>query len=422
MKSYTFKIGREVKARKVGLSELQGMFKYSMLLLDSLCMDFDNGRQEAALWIAVVLRNLLYTNPKQNPPTISILNQLQALESSYKVKFISSCLPKPKSGTAIQGWAFGSNIHDIDISSVSVFAGLLIKTLMSDENGSPNASLLPMKGQIPSACHQLSLGAWLGEEIFYDYNSHFSLTRLKTINIIAAKEGGACPSKDLPLEYDTFNSAQLAKVYFNNKGIPFENNPIYVSLRQIAWEVLETFKENKLFTIEENTKEKEELVPDCNDNDNKKDDKVIDSNDFYQRMIALEARNISVPLTGEGAEFLCGVITYALEKAEKYICFYLPLNYQDVIVELREKIVNSQLSIKGLFYGITQEQSVSEILSNVENIKLVEPSKFPFVIYDDKYYAIEDIDKEGNKIWMANMDSESVVDVLKQYFDKKYDA
>ena len=56
------------------------------------------------------------------------------------------------------------------------------------------------------------------------------------------KDGGAHFDPNVPIKYDTFRHPNLFTVSFGGTVIPFSKNPVYVSVRQMAWEVLETIE------------------------------------------------------------------------------------------------------------------------------------------------------------------------------------
>ena len=153
---------------------------------------------------------------------------------------------------------------------------------------------------------------------------------------------------------------------------------------------------------------------------------TINRNDFLTRMQELEKRGISAPLTGEGDSFLSGILSYALIKAKTNICMYLPFKYEQTVSSVCDTYDQSVLdnkNFKCIFYGInlTDEEKGQHEGGRSKFYKETEVVKFPFVFYDDEYFAVEDYDQHSNKrIWVANLKSTETVGRLKSFFDRVY--
>ena len=392
--------------------EIIDIFNFNISMLEQLCADFDKGKTEASLWIAVVLRTLLYSNKKSSPASISIMEQLKNIDSKYDTSFLSTSFPKPQSGNALQGWVFGGNISNVNLTTLSVYAGLLIKTLNKYSDGTIVADVKPKMDNFLEVNRKVTLEDWLNETVFYDYRTNFGLTRLESIKMVANKDGGTHLEQELPIEYDTFRQPTLAKIFFGNQEVPFTRNPVYVSLRQMAWEFLETLKRNRL--SEENNDNSETT---------EKTGKEEEQNDFVRRMRNLKAQGLSVPLTGEGVGFLKGILRYALENSKDYVYFYIPISYKSIVEDDDLAAIASKAkNIEGIVFGGEADSLKDSAVNSIEEkVRYTELSKIPFVIYDDLYYAIEDYDKDsGRRRWIANMKSENVVALLKDFFVKAY--
>ncbi len=71
------------------------------------------------------------------------------------------------------------------------------------------------------------------------------------IENIAEKEGGCHYDTNSTPEQQTFQKPESLHVNLNGTLIEFKPAPVYTSLRQIAWEVMESLKEyNKSNSIE----------------------------------------------------------------------------------------------------------------------------------------------------------------------------
>lgn len=228
--------------------EVIDAFRFNVSMLEHLCEEFDKGMIEAALWIAVVLRTLLFTNKKNKNGGTSIMDQLKSRYSDYDIDYISTALPKPQKGGFIQGWTFGDNIHNMNFTGLNIYVGLAEKCLRVGGNGELVADIKYKGARDLSAHHYLSLDEWLDEVIFCDYKGENSVeyTRIKAIKEVADKDGGAHFDPKIPKEYDTFRHPEHARIIYPGGMFTYSCNPVYVSIRQIAWEVLESFKENGL--------------------------------------------------------------------------------------------------------------------------------------------------------------------------------
>lgn len=227
--------------------EIVTIFHQTMSRLERHCKAFDEGEDSAAIDIAVVLRTLLYTNNESNSktPTISLMDQMPG--SQYQINYLSTCMKKPKGTNFIQGWNFCGHIHNTTISiQSSVFAGLITKTINDAPNGGYVADVKYMANAFPLDNHTLSLDKWLAEEVFFDVDKGISLSRLQAIKVVSNKDGGSHYDDSIPEYYDIFRHPTTFKIYFNGQEVPFSRNPVYETLRQIAWEVIESFKQAHL--------------------------------------------------------------------------------------------------------------------------------------------------------------------------------
>lgn len=231
--------------------EVIDVFNYNISMLEHLCEEFDRGRTEAALWIAVVLRTLLHTSSNQNKDkkkntnkleSIAIIEQLKVIDSKYDFDFLSTSFPCPEGQTFAQGWQIGNGVCGVNVALASVYAGLIIKTInRADEEGYVADTMIKCS-QFEQTHRMLPLKEWMNEKVFLDKVGGNSLTRWGVISMLANKDGGAHFDPKVPVKYDTFRHPNLFKVSFGSIEVPFSRNPVYVSVRQIAWEVLESLK------------------------------------------------------------------------------------------------------------------------------------------------------------------------------------
>ncbi len=208
-------------------------------MLEHLCSVFDEGKTEAALWIAVILRTLLYTNDNGRSPSLSMIDQLKNIDSKYDIQFLSTCFPN--SGSAgVMGWEFCDNINGICMEYQSIYAGLLIKTLKRNPQGDYVLDVRHKSDCRNEHNHYCSLTEWMQEKVFIDFKEEFKLNRVDAIRFVANKDGGAHFESKIPDVYATFRHPEMAKIYCRDTVMPFTKNPVYVSVRQMAWEVHES--------------------------------------------------------------------------------------------------------------------------------------------------------------------------------------
>lgn len=224
--------------------EVVDVYEYNISMLHHLCDEFDRGRTEAALWIAVVLRTLLHTHFNKGKRTsYAIIDQLKEMDEKYNFAFLSTCFKCPDNSSFAQGWQLGDGVCGVNVAAASVYAGLIIKTINRVEGGVGYVADAVIKGAaFEHTHHWLSLNEWMNEVVFRDDSKNKKLSRWDVINMIANKDGGAHFDPNVPIKYDTFRHPNLFTVSFGETIIPFSKNPVYVSVRQIAWEVLETWE------------------------------------------------------------------------------------------------------------------------------------------------------------------------------------
>ena len=84
---------------------------------------------------------------------------------------------------------------------------------------------------------------WMNQVIFAVNDVTF--TRRQAIEVVAASEGNL--SGTLPDNYALFRAPTALQILVNGQPVKFNQNPVFVSIRQIAWELQETLRR-----IEEN--------------------------------------------------------------------------------------------------------------------------------------------------------------------------
>ena len=204
-------------------AETEQIGRDCLAYLQHLCEDYDKGNTFAVVLIAVVLRTLLKTKGS----TISVLEQL----GLHTMPFVDSSLPQG----SFSFWQLGDNICNHTFLMQNVYGGLLSKHVTNGEKGL-NFDFCPLLGANRNASEK-PFGEWYKEIVFK--NEKFQLSREDCINIVADKDGGAHLDKNVPIEYACFREPTALQIIVDGQVAVFNQNPVYVSIRQIAWEVLE---------------------------------------------------------------------------------------------------------------------------------------------------------------------------------------
>ena len=212
------------------LEEIQQLGHEVITYLQRLCDDYDNGNTFAVVLIAVLLRTLL----KTKGDTKSVLHQL----GQDSISFVDTRILEG----SFSFWTFGDNICNHTFIAQNVYGGLLSKIVTNGEKGL-NLDYQPLLGKNTSA-RMLSFNDWYTAIVFKDQT--FELSREDCINIVADKDGGAHLDKRIPLKYSCFREPTALRFIVDGQIAVFNQNPVYVSLRQIAWEVLESLKQAKV--------------------------------------------------------------------------------------------------------------------------------------------------------------------------------
>ena len=211
--------------------ELEQSLRNQLKLLNTYCAQYDAGNTEFIYPMSVALRVLL----KDTRTCHSILGQMGLKET---MKFIDSAHHN-KGGYCC--WEIGNNIHDASIIDGSVYAGLVSKSMRK-------VGYIYMMTLKP-LCHygkvielqMKSFDEWYNDEVLDDGTQKMS--RKSVIENIAEKEGGCHLDTNSTNEQKTFQKPEALRAVLNGKQIEFQPAPIYVSLRQIAWEVIESLKQ-----------------------------------------------------------------------------------------------------------------------------------------------------------------------------------
>lgn len=209
------------------MTDIEQAYKWNLWMLESLCEQFDEGNIQAALWIGVVLRTLL----RDTAASHSILQQKGDLDT---LQFVSSVFPQG----GVCGWNLGDRVSNISVIDGAVYAGLVRKRVELSTDGFLLLDFEPMLDFAAEKNQLKSVEDWKSEVVFRD--GSVTLTREQVIQNVANKDGGAHFDMNIPNDYASFREPNSLRIQINGQVAVFRQNPVYVSLRQIAWEVLES--------------------------------------------------------------------------------------------------------------------------------------------------------------------------------------
>lgn len=207
-------------------AETEQIGRDCLAYLQHLCEDYDKGNTFAVVLIAVVLRTLLKTKGS----TISVLEQL----GLHTMPFVDSSLPQG----SFSFWHLGDNVCNHTFLVQDVYGGLLSKHVTNGEKGL-NLDYRPLLGANRRVSEK-PFEEWYKAIVFK--NEKFQLSREYCVNKVADKDGGAHLDKNVPETYACFREPAALQTIIDGQVAVFNQNPVYVSIRQIAWEVLESVK------------------------------------------------------------------------------------------------------------------------------------------------------------------------------------
>lgn len=228
--------------------EILNAFDNAVNRLKRHCQSFDKGYDDAAVDLSVGLRMLLYTKYDDNgvPTSKSLMDVLKEEDAKYDIHYLSTCIDMPSKPGSVHAWHF-ENLRNMSILDGSdIYAGIIVKTLDGDVHGKCVADVKYRADGHPHIRNMVTLQNYLSEKIFFDVKTKIELSRIEAIKYVANKDAGAHFDTKIPKKYDSFRHPNAFKVIVNGEDIPFSRNPVYVSIRQIAWEVLESFKQYNL--------------------------------------------------------------------------------------------------------------------------------------------------------------------------------
>lgn len=198
---------------KLSKEQLIEQLKIQIKLLQSNSKQYDDGFEESAIQIATILRTLLENS-----------GLLSTLKWRKHIKYFNTAIPYSE-------------------SNLLTHAGLTrMKISASGFEYKPNFH--------NDSIHLVEFKDWISETIICDGKGN-RFTRRKLYKLVADKDGGAHVDENIPTEYNQLKNENSMKwEMITPSGIASPNSIIYASLRQIAYELLQSLyiKDKKLFS------------------------------------------------------------------------------------------------------------------------------------------------------------------------------
>lgn len=207
--------------------DLLSVLKKQAGFLESSCKNFDSGTEDEALRIAAVLRILLHDTGMSH----SLLFQLGLKD---KLQFIDSLLPIDPQPVGRK-----NGVTTFVVQGLPGLIGITFVTKGVTKGGKFVAPLSVREG----AKGQIPFSIWWENECIPGHDSK-RYSRKQLILTMANKEGGSHVDTEIDNAYKQFAKSSLGFT-FKVGGLETGsvNSAADVSVRQIAWEVLETLKQ-----------------------------------------------------------------------------------------------------------------------------------------------------------------------------------
>lgn len=212
------------------------VFKYWLARLSQFCDEYDKGDERVALLISNCLRLILKTTIRStNPIKYGVKSLIKHLDLENTL--FSDTRKNPKSYSF---YTIGDNVSNQSILQDVGIDVYLLGINIENINGTISFRCCPLLEQNNMNSSKISFDEWYDQPVFAIPN--FSLTRKQLVESIAEQDGGTHFDDRLTEEaYCALRQGDAFQLNVNGTIVQFENNPAYASIRQIAYEVLQTF-------------------------------------------------------------------------------------------------------------------------------------------------------------------------------------
>ncbi len=221
--------GTHVPRKKEELEKLFDEQIHALRLLSEL---YDSGNAYIAPFIGIVIRN--------------IFEELNHKHSLWELKFGTDKLfcdsvtekthsPQNYTISPIYNSEGSMQLPNIVITGTGIVYDGFLKKVISKEG---EYNLYPLLDERKDKVKWKTFDDWMNQVIFAVDDVTF--TRKQAIEIVADSEGNL--SGTLPDNYVLFRAPTALRIHVNGQFVRFNQNPVFVSIRQIAWEIQETLK------------------------------------------------------------------------------------------------------------------------------------------------------------------------------------
>ncbi len=216
-------------------NELNEKLSQALELLQLNCKQYDAGSVISAVQIATQLRVLVHD-------TAMSTSLLAQTGRKNNIQYVDSSI-KHRGG--ISFWHIENVSNQVITVNEYIYAGLLKKTMTNGLNGKmPTLNFEPLLEANNHGSKWEDFDTWYKGQTMFEYGQ-LKMTRKDIICTLANKEGGAHVDLNYSDDYKYFKEPTMLDININGLLARFNQNPVYVSVRQIAWEVLESMKRVK---------------------------------------------------------------------------------------------------------------------------------------------------------------------------------
>ncbi|MTH14146.1 hypothetical protein [Flavobacterium sp. LC2016-01] len=209
-------------------TELLQHLKEQIYFIEKCIEDYDKNEIEAKR-VATHIRTLVH----DTSISISLLKQLNLKERMY----INTNVPK----NAFAYWKVSHiGMSGGTINNQTPYIGIVGKEVYGNSDGSISIKYFPIYKEWKDFSPSMDFDTWWNAEI-YDNRNGDVLTRKGLILNVANKDGGA-HIDNLKQEYRSFKKNDIIQFKVNENLQGFDNIPAYPAVIQIAWELLNSIK------------------------------------------------------------------------------------------------------------------------------------------------------------------------------------
>lgn len=196
--------------------------------LETSCQAFDNGHEDEALRIATTLRVLVHDTGNST----SLLEQLGLKDT---MKFIDSATP-------IDPVPTDKMLDGRAVMAMSGMPGLFAISFTRE-----GTKFLAPQSRAPYSRGPISFRDWWTSECIPGHNGA-SYSRSWLVKQMANREGGAHVDPEISHPYNNLQNTSMGMTVHSNGINDFVNSAGNVSIRQVAWEILESLGEAGIAT------------------------------------------------------------------------------------------------------------------------------------------------------------------------------